>query len=139
MAGLKIFIALLFGFLFVKRFGGSDAAACFAACAYAFSVGETVNLYYSSGTVMSMLPAALYALLYAMDVSSKRGVVLVALVIAALMAGGHPESVLHIAIGASLLLAVELMLAADRREWLRRFRYPLLGAIAGVAVSAPAV
>lgn len=59
-AGLKIFMALLFGFLFVKRFGGSEAAACFAACAYAFSVG----LYYSSGTVMAMLPAALYALLY---------------------------------------------------------------------------
>jgi len=138
MAGLKIFIALLFAFLFVKRFGGSDAAACFAACAYAFSVGETVNLYYSSGTVMSMLPAALYALLYAMDVSSRRGVVLVALVIASMMAGGHPESVLHIAMGAFLLLAVELALAADRRDWLRRFRYPLLGVIAGVALSAPA-
>lgn len=138
MAGLKIFVSLLFGFLFVKRFGASDAAACFAASAYAFSVGETVNLYYSSGTVMSMLPAALYALLYAMDAASKRGIVLVALVIASLMAGGHPESVLHIAMGAALLLGVELALADDRRDWVRRFRYPLLGAIAGVALSAPA-
>src|SRR3954471_2445202 len=91
-----------------RRVGAVLATACFAACAYAFSVGETVNLYYSSGTVMSMLTASLYALLYAMDVASRRGVVLVALVIAALMAGGHPESVLHIAMGASLLLVVEL-------------------------------
>lgn len=138
MAGLKIFISLLFAFLFMKRFGASDAAACFAACAYAFSVGATVNLYYSSGTVMSMLPAALFALLYAIDVASRRGVVLVALVIASLMAGGHPESVVHIAMGAAMLLAVELALAGDRRDWLRRFRFPLIGAIAGVALSAPA-
>ncbi|HEY4640630.1 MAG TPA: YfhO family protein [Thermoanaerobaculia bacterium] len=134
MAGLKLFIALLFGFLFVKRFGAGDAAACFAACAFAFSVGQTVNLYYSSGTVMSMLPAALFALLYAMDVRSRRGVVLVALVIALLMAGGHPESVLHIAMGAALVLAIEMALARD----VRRVLYPVLGAIAGVALSAPA-
>jgi len=138
MAGLKIFISLLFAFLFMKRFGASDPAACFAACAYSFSVGATVNLYYSSGTVMSMLPAALFALFYASDVASRRGVVLVALVIASLMAGGHPESVVHIAMGAAMLLAVELVLADDRRDWLRRFRFPLLGAIAGVALSAPA-
>ena len=138
MAGLKIFISLLFAFLFLKRFGASDAAACFAASAYTFSVGATVNLYYSSGTVMSMLPAALFALVYAIDVASRRGVVLMALVIAALMAGGHPETVVHIAMGAAMLLAIELALADDRREWIRRFRYPLLGAIAGVALSAPA-
>jgi len=138
MTGLKIFLSLLFAFLFLKRFGASDAAACFAASAYTFSIGATVNLYYSSGTVMSMLPAALFALVYAIDVASRRGVVLVALVIAALMAGGHPESVLHIALGAAMLLAIELALADDRRDWLRRFRCPLLGAIAGAALSAPA-
>ena len=138
MAGLKIFVSLLFTFLFMKRFGVSDAAASFAACAYAFSVGATVNLYYSSGTVMSMLPASFFALLYALDVASKRGLVLVALVIAALMAGGHPESVVHIAMGAAMLLALELALADDRRDWLWRLRYPLFGAIAGVALSAPA-
>jgi hypothetical protein len=134
MAGLKIFIALLFGFLFVKRFGASDGTACFAACAFAFSVGQTVNLYYSSGTVMSLLPAALFSLLYAMDVATKRGVVLVALVIASLMAGGHPESVLHIAMGAVLVLGIELAITRD----FRRLRFPMLGALAGVALSAPA-
>lgn len=134
MAGLKIFVALLFGFLFVKRFGASDGAACFAACAFAFSVGQTVNLYYSSGTVMSLMPAAFFSLLYAMDVSSKCGVVLVALVIATLMAGGHPESVLHIAMGAVLVLAIEIALSRD----IRRLRYPVLGVLAGVALSAPA-
>ena len=40
--------------------------------------------------------------------------------------------------GAAMLLAVELALADDRRDWLRQFRDPLFGAIAGVALSAPA-
>ncbi len=138
MAGLKLFVSLLFSYLFVKRYGASDAAACFAASTYTFSIGSTVNLYYSSGTVMSLLPATLFSLLFAIDEPSRKGRVLVALVVASLMAGGHPESVLHIAMGAAMVLAIELALAGDRRDWMRRFRLPLWGAIAGVGLSAPA-
>src|SRR5688500_1110014 len=67
MAGLKIFIALLFGYLFGRRYVESHAGACFVAIAFAFSVFQTVFLYYSTTAVTAFLPAALYALLQAQD------------------------------------------------------------------------
>jgi len=138
MAGLKIFVALLFGYLFMKREGADDAAACFAAIAFAFSCVMTVYLYYSTASVIAFLPAMLFALLHVVDRPTTGSVVLVALVMATLMANGHPESVLHIAIACVCLLAIELALARDRREFLRRFRLMLLGVAAGLAISAPA-
>lgn len=137
MAGLKIFVALLFGYLFARRAGAGEAASCFAASAFAFSVFQTVFLYYSTTAVTAFLPAALYALLEAQERARRRDLVLVALVVATLLANGHPESVLHIAIGAAGLLLIDLVLSPDRRAWLRRFRVPLGGAIAGAALSAP--
>lgn len=137
MAGLKIFVSLLFGFLFLKRERLSDAAAVLGSSAFAFSVFETVFLYYSTVTVTALLPAALFALFYAMDVEAKRGVVLSALVVGSLMASGHPESVLHIAMAAFVLFAIDFGLARERRQWLARFRFPLLGAVMGLVLSAP--
>lgn len=137
MAGLKIFVALLFGYLFARRSGANDAASCFAASAFALSVFQTVFLYYSTTAVTAFLPMALYALLEAQQHARRRDVVLVALFVATLLANGHPESVLHIAIGAAGLLLIDLALSPDRRDWLRRFRVPLVGAIAGLALSAP--
>jgi hypothetical protein len=127
MAGLKIFTALLFGWLFTKRYGTSDAAACFAATAFAWSVFQTVFLYYSTTAVTALLPAALYALLLATE--SRRGIVLAALVVATLMANGHPESVLHIAIAAGGLLLIERP---------RQMFGPIYAAVLGLALSAPA-
>ncbi|HYC92362.1 MAG TPA: hypothetical protein VEO54_24345 [Thermoanaerobaculia bacterium] len=138
MAGLKLFVALLFGYLFARRSGANDAASCFAASAFAFSVFQTVFLYYSTTAVTAFLPAALYALLEAQQHARRRDLVLVALVVATLLANGHPESVLHIAIGAAGLLLIDLALSPGKRDWLRRFRVPLLGAAAGLALSAPA-
>jgi hypothetical protein len=138
MAGLKIFVALLFGFLFARRAGAGEGGACFAAIAFAFSVFQTVFLYYSTTAVTAFLPMALYALLEAQDRARHRDVVLVALVVATLMANGHPESVLHIAIGAAGLLLVDLILSTEKRAWLKRFLAPAAGAVAGLALSAPA-
>ncbi len=138
MAGLKIFVALLSAYLFARRAGASDGAACFAASAFAFSVFQTVFLYYSTTAVTAFLPAALYALLQAQEHGRRRDLVLVALVVATLMANGHPESVLHIAIGAAGLLLIDFGLSSDKRAWLVRFRTPLLGTAAGLTLSAPA-
>jgi len=138
MAGLKIFVALLFGYLFARRAGASAMAGCFAAVAFAFSVFQTVFLYYSTTAVTALLPAALYALMEAQERARLRDGVFVALVVAALLANGHPESVLHIAIGAGGLLLIDLALSDGRRAWLRRFSVPVGGALAGLALSAPA-
>lgn len=168
MAGLKIFLSLLFGYLFLEREGCSEAAACFGASAFAFSAYETTVLYYSAASVSALLPAALFSVSYAMDAAARRGVVLVALVTGSLLANGHPESVFHVAIAVAVAAGIDLAFARDRRmavrrdavlpddgqmgvrreavapyaaarrEWLTRFRYPLFGALAGAALSAPA-
>ncbi|HEX7149954.1 MAG TPA: hypothetical protein VF618_00595 [Thermoanaerobaculia bacterium] len=141
MAGLKLFVALLFTYLFARRMGASEVASCAAAVAFAWCSFQTVYLYYSTASVTAFLPAALFALFYAharIGPVGRRGVVFVALIVGTLMANGHPESVLHIAIAAAGLFAIDLALAADRRDWLARFRFPVQGAIAGLLLSAPA-
>gem|GEM_PF-646466 len=135
MAALKIFAALLFTFLFLKRENAGDAAATFGAVVFAFSTVMTVFLYYSTASVIAFLPAAAFALLNAMDKQTKASIVFVAIVIATLLANGHPESVLHIAIGCGGILVVEWVIARPR---LRSFAAPLIGVALGLAISAPA-
>ncbi len=65
MAAPKIFAALVFTFLFLKREQASDAAATFGAVVFAFSTVMTVFLYYSTASVVAFLPAAAFALLNA--------------------------------------------------------------------------
>ncbi|HWS73215.1 MAG TPA: YfhO family protein, partial [Thermoanaerobaculia bacterium] len=112
-------------------------AAIFAAVAYGFSSFETVVLYYSVSAVSTLLPMVVFAVLHALDVPSRRAAVLVALSVAAIFANGHPESVVHVAMAVVVVLAIELPFARDRRDWLRRFVTPLVGAIAGVLIAMP--
>ncbi len=164
MAALKIFAALLFTYLFLKREKVSDAAAVFGAIVFGFSTVMTVFLYYSTASVVAFLPAAIFALLHAIDRQSKASIVFVALVIATLLANGHPESVLHIAVGCGGILLIELMggvwrsrglagpqsrdttppeqprdtVTATLRNIARRFRAPLTGVVTGLALGGPA-
>jgi hypothetical protein len=138
MAGLKIFVALLFTYLLMKRERASDGAAIFAAIAFAWSTEMTVFLYYSTASVIAFLPAAAYALLRVIDKPRKRNIVLLAIMIATLQANGHPESVLHVAIGCGALLSIDLAFTADRRAWLRGFAFALAGVAFGLVLSAPA-
>lgn len=137
MAGLKLFVSLLFTFLFIRRIGGGERVAWFAAIAFAFSSFETVWLYYSVVSVTAFFPAVLYAVLSATEEPSRRHVVLVALVVATIALDGHPESVVHEAVAVVLFLIVELIASAHRRAWLRRLWAPIGGAMAGVALAAP--
>ncbi|HEX2060751.1 MAG TPA: hypothetical protein VHK90_08415, partial [Thermoanaerobaculia bacterium] len=57
MAGVKIFLALIFGWLFLR----DERGALFGSAIFAFSVFQTVYLYYPMTTVTSLLPAAAFA------------------------------------------------------------------------------
>ena len=163
MAALKIFAALLFTYLFLKRENVSDAAAVFGAVVFGFSTVMAVFLYYSTASVIAFLPASAFALLHAMDRQTKASIVFVALIIATLLANGHPESVLHIAVGCAGVLAVDLISnwrgfrvgpfrsasapetprdgATARphvRDLLGRYSAPLIGVAAGLTLGAPA-
>src|SRR5207247_10002005 len=128
MAGLKIFVALLFTYLFMKREGAGDAAAIFAAIAFAWSTFLTVFLYYSTASVMAFLPAAAFAVV-------RRHVVFLALVVGTLLANGHPESVFHIAIGCAVLYVGRVLNPSGRAK---SSSHILIGVVAGLALSAPA-
>jgi Bacterial membrane protein YfhO len=139
MAGLKIFVSLLFAYLFAKKEGTSDAAAFLLAIAYAWSVYETVYLYYSAVAVSALLPAELLAVRAVYRERSRRSIALLAIVTAALLAAGHPESVFHVGLGAIFVLGLDVL--TDARPWRDRARHTAAtigAALAGFALSAAA-
>ena len=154
MAALKIFAALLFTWLFLKREQASDAAATLGAVVFGFSAVMTVFLYYSTASVVAFLPAAAFALLHAIDRQTKASIVFVALIVATLLANGHPESVLHIAMGCGGILVIEwicgLGVARSRGDGQlesprdpatarprNHLRALIIGVVAGLALGAP--
>ena len=128
MAGLKIFLALVFGWLYLRDEGLSAAAALFGSVVFAFSVFQTVYLYYPMTSVTALLPAAAFALRGTLRNEGRRWPVLLAIVTASVMAGGHPESAFHIGIACGVLLLIER----------RRPHRAIAAAVFGLALSAPA-
>jgi hypothetical protein len=128
MAGLKLFLAIVFAWMFLRDEGVSPIAAFFASALFAFSVFQTVYLYYPLGTVSAMLPAAAFATIGCARHRERRWFVLLAIITATVLASGHPETAVHIGIACALLLAI---------DWKSPLR-PLLAALAGAALSAPA-
>src|SRR5688500_17393801 len=107
MAGVKLFVALRFGFLLLRREGVSTAAALFGCTVFTFAIFNNVFLYYPMTAVTLLLPAAAYAVLSALHSRRAAPHVLVALVVALLLAGGHPESVVHVATAVLVLVLIE--------------------------------
>jgi hypothetical protein len=58
MAGLKLFVALLFGYLFIKRERVPDTAALFGSVVFAWAIFNNSCLYYPLTAVTLQLPAA---------------------------------------------------------------------------------
>src|SRR5438105_14996941 len=55
MAGLKLFMALLFGFLLIRREGASNAASIFGSLLFAFAIFNNAFLYYPMTAVTLLL------------------------------------------------------------------------------------
>lgn len=132
MAGVKLFVALLFGFLFIRREGVSSAGAIFGSAVFAFAIFNNCFLYYPMTAVTLLLPAAAYASLLSLRERRRAPAILLAVVVAALLAVGHPESVVHVAMCCVALVAIE-------RGWtwrdLARVAY---ASACGVLIAAPA-
>lgn len=137
MAGLKIFAALLFTFLAARQRGISYWASCFSAVTFSLCVHQTVYLHYSAATVSALAPLALYALTWATQKAGAMGVMITALATGSLMAAGHPESVLHVAIGCGAVLIGDLVFSKQRSVWMKGFGRAMAGAILGLALAAP--
>jgi membrane protein YfhO len=135
MAGLKLFVALLFGYLLIRREGVSVAAAVFGSLLFAFAIFNNAFLYYPMTAVTLLLPAAAYAVLTCLRRPGGAPVVLVAIVVASLLAGGHPESVFHVVIAVLVLVVIDFISA---RFSFRDFLRVTLAAILGLLIAAPA-
>jgi membrane protein YfhO len=135
MAGLKLFVALLFGYLLIRREGVSDAAAVFGSLLFAFAIFNNAFLYYPMTAVTLLLPAAAYAVLTCLRKPGGAPVVLVAIVVASLLAGGHPESVFHVVIAVLALVAIDFV---GERFAFRDFVRVSIAAILGLLIAAPA-
>ncbi|HEX3582795.1 MAG TPA: hypothetical protein VH087_13595, partial [Thermoanaerobaculia bacterium] len=131
MAGVKLFAALLFGFLFIKREGVSDAAAIFGSSVFAFAIFNNCFLYYPMTAVTLLLPAAAYATTRTLRDQGAAPFALTTIVVASLLAGGHPESVVHVAMCCVALLLIER--GVGWRDWLR----VMYAAVCGLLIAAP--
>ncbi|HSP15137.1 MAG TPA: YfhO family protein [Thermoanaerobaculia bacterium] len=135
MAGLKLFVALLFGYLLIRREGAGHAASVFGSLLFAFAIFNNAFLYYPMTAVTLLLPAAAYAILLCLRRRSGAPVVLVAIVVASLLAGGHPESVFHVAIAVLALVLIDFI---SERFSFGDFVRVAVAAILGLLIAAPA-
>ncbi|HUP60361.1 MAG TPA: YfhO family protein [Thermoanaerobaculia bacterium] len=138
MAGLKLFVALLFGFLLLKREGVGSGAAVFGSGVFAFAILNCCFLYYPLTSVTLMLPVVAYAALRTLDVPRAAPMVLLALSVVAILAGGHPESAAHIVLAVIALVIVEWLAPVARRFTRRDLARVVIGSVAGVLIAAPA-
>jgi hypothetical protein len=115
-AALRVLLALVFTFLLLRRAGlqncpgkrlGEGPAL---AGALAFSLGGFVLLWagWPIATSAVLLPALLYALARLDQEGGRRDLLLLALVTAALLLGGHPETIATVLLFALLVLLVQV-------------------------------
>ncbi|MBW3564394.1 MAG: hypothetical protein KY459_06680 [Acidobacteria bacterium] len=135
MAGVKVFVAFLFGALFLMRLGASRWAAWFGSAAFALSTYQFVYLYYSAATVSALLPAVALGLLLILEDPGRRSISFFAVTVAVAMSSGHPESVLHMIIGGLIVIAA-VLIRGGLPDVRRSFLLITGGAILGLAFSA---
>ena len=138
IAALKVLTALAFTFLALKRHGLCGGPALAGACAVGLGGFMLLWLGWPISTTAALLPLVLYALARAEQVGGRRDFALFTVAAAALLLGGHPETILYALLFAGVVLLVQTL----RREPGRRLRH--LGAAAGAlalgaALASPAL
>ena len=120
-AAWKILIALTFTFLYCRRRGYSELASAVGAIAFGFSTFIVTWLHFPLITVACFVPAVLYSLDLLIERRTYGRFVFAAALWAAMLFGGHPETVSHTFFIAALslvwILAVERPFATWREAW----------------------
>jgi hypothetical protein len=132
VAALRVLVALIFTFLWLRRLGFQDGRALAGSLVH----GLGFLLFWVSwpvANVAAFLPMALYALLWCeIEMERKAGPLLLTLALVGLLLGGDPEATLC----AGTLILLFLLSRASRRTLLARAGTALLIA---AAVSAPLI
>jgi membrane protein YfhO len=125
-AAMKILIALTFMFLWCRRRGCSEMASVIGAVAFGFSTFITVWLHFPLISTACFVPAVFYLIELIAERATYPRFAAAAAVWAAMLFGGHPETVSHTFF---LALLYVLWIAVVERKGLR-FVATLIGALA---------
>lgn len=96
-AGAKLLLAAAGMYLFVRRLGSSHHAALVAALAYSFGAFTVAYLLFPVTNVTALLPWLLLAIDGLLARATRGWIVATVFVTWCVLVGGHPESVLHVA------------------------------------------
>ena len=115
---LRVLVALTFTFLFLRRQTLGTPAACAGAIAYGLGGFLMLWLGWPIGNVGAWLPAVLYGVARCDEPGGRRDRFLLFLAAAALLLGGHPETMLYgLLVSGSFLLARALARTSWRTSW----------------------
>jgi hypothetical protein len=136
-AALRILTALVFSFLLLRRQGLGEAAATAGATAFGLSGFILLWLGWPIATCGALLPAMLYAIVRCDQNGGRRDTLLLALTTAALVLGGHPETLTYVLIGALLFLLARCRQRATLRTGLALALRGGTSMLLAVALTAP--
>jgi hypothetical protein len=138
VAALRVLLALVFGFLWMRRQGLGEGPSL--AGALAFGLGGFLLLWlgWPLANSAALLPLVLYAAARCDDPGGRRDALLLALGVLALLLGGHPETILY-ALGTALAFLLGRILGRPPGlRWALARRSGVAVAIAGM-MAAPAL
>ena len=105
---LRIFLAMLGMYLFLREIGCAETASLFGAAAYAFCDYLFFFLEFPHQPVAASLPLLLLGLRCLAREPGRRSLGLTLAALLLLIAGGHPETLLHAVAGAGIYFLFEL-------------------------------
>jgi hypothetical protein len=137
-AGLRVMIALVFLFLLLRRQGLSEGAALFGSLAFGLGGFLLLWLNWPIGNSPALLPLVLYALAMTDERGARRDFLLLVAAVFSLLVGGHPETILYVAIVGGLFALSRLLPHPWTERRARLGRWALAAAVAG-GLAAPAL
>ena len=135
-AALRVLVALVFGFLLLRRQSLSEASAL--AGSLAFGLGGFLLLWlgWPMANCAALLPAVLYAIARCDDQGGARDLFLLFLTTAALLLAGHPETLIYTMSFAGLFLLDRVRRRGSSNRW-RLLRRAGLAMALAAGVAAP--
>jgi hypothetical protein len=133
---LRLFVALAFTWLLLVRLGLAPEAALLGALSYGLGGFVVLWLGWPLANSAALLPLLLYAVTRIAERGGRRDLLLLVAALAAVLAAGHPETMLHVLLAAAAFGVARLFAQPPGR----RLRGAALGTAAGLialALAAP--
>ena len=137
-AGLRVLVALVFFFLLLRRQGLAVESSLFGSLAFGLGGFLLLWLNWPLANSPALLPLVLYALVVTADRGARRDFLLLVAAVFSLLAGGHPETILYVAIVGGLFALSRLLRRPPPERAGLAVRWALAGAIA-CGLAAPAL